>query len=494
MKFSRKIIGFAAALTLFATQFTPVMATEGTGTGQILEYAVDTVLVPTTFKFAINPRQYPVTYTYTLITAASNATAKTYSPTTVYFTPDTTPGTFKKDTTIVSQTTLDDAITAGTVYLGETSTDQVVSLGYGIASKATEAKNVNIKLEVQAYTPAQNKTAIEFVSDVDSATLKTSGGSGTAENGEMKMYMAVASTSATPTVQSYNPTYEKKPLTYDWAAYDAETTKPTLFVKTGTGDAATYAKTYDNTTTIAEADYPTKLAAGLYTETTTIGPEIRTKDLADVTFAKAAVGNAVFADNGGSNKAETKIGYKLDKATYTPKPGTFIGFSTTAANLSDNLELTTLGEVTAFTLTGALNKGADWSKADATSLNIIATYEITASDGSEQLVSGTKFQLEPSERPSVSGSLAILKNGENAVLSVDLGVGSAAATAVTGFVVKSTNRDWLAEGGVTYSNGEITIPATYVEYLISTEAARVVTIVFNDPANTSVDVTLALKQ
>ncbi len=96
--------------------------------------------------------------------------------------------------------------------------------------------------------------------------------------------------------------------------------------------------------------------------------------------------------------------------------------------------------------------------------------------------------------PSATSTQAVLETGKVANVSVDLGLGDLAATGISSFKVKSTGRDWYAEGAVTYEDGVITIPADYVDYLIGTEEARLIQIKFNDTAKTAVEVTLAEKE
>lgn len=94
------------------------------------------------------------------------------------------------------------------------------------------------------------------------------------------------------------------------------------------------------------------------------------------------------------------------------------------------------------------------------------------------------------DTPSATATQAVLEAGKSADVTVTLGT----ATGITGFTVKSTGRNWYTENAVQFSDNKITIPADYVDYLISDETARVITITFNDTANTSVDVTLAVKE
>lgn len=228
----------------------------------------------------------------------------------------------------------------------------------------------------------------------------------------------------------------------------------------------------------------TKLGDG----STDIGETTAAEDLADVTMTAAEGKDVVLAT--GTND----LAFKLGKATYALKDGEEIALGTDNDNdVKDKFKLTALGGVSAFTLTGALNKNAYWEK-NTEKIKIDLTYEIKETSDEDVVITGTHAMIATAAAPSAAATQAVLEAGEDAEVVVNLGSGAKAATEVIGFTVKSTNRDWLAEGGVTYDDGKVTIPAAYVDYLISAESARVITIAFNDTAETTVDVTLSVKE
>lgn len=137
-----------------------------------------------------------------------------------------------------------------------------------------------------------------------------------------------------------------------------------------------------------------------------------------------------------------------------------------------------------------------WSDASFQLEGSVTSGKAITSTTTAPTVTVTWSWVDPSATaaPSATATQAVLEAGKPATVTVSLGLGDLAATGISAFTIKSTNRNWYAEGGVTYSDGAISIPADYVDYLISDESAREVNIIFNDTAKTSVDVTLAVKE
>lgn len=356
MKISKKVLGVAMsiavlgsqAMTVLATDVTPTTPTTTGGNANILDYKVETVVVPTALKVALNPKGYAVTTGY--------VKADSYAANTVYYTESG--GTYTKANPQPDST----AFGSTDYYTAVTTTDQVVSLNYGIASKATAAKTVKVDFAV-TYTAVDGKKAIEFVDSAAKATAyNESTNTDGAKKGEYKMYLAVASASALPTANTYKKTTD--------SAVDSN---KTYYTK---GNDGTYTKT-----TPADAN----ALATCYEEDTVIGTEISAKELSDVTMTKATAGNQVFA-KGTTNKADASIAYSLGAATYALKDGEKIDFGTTQTDLGNKLEMSTLGGVAGFTLTGAVNPDADWTEADAAAITIAPTYTIANATGSEAAV------------------------------------------------------------------------------------------------------------
>ena len=373
MKISKRVLGVAMSMVMLGGQVMPALAngastppTTTGGTANILDYKIESVVVPTTLKITLNPKGYDITTKYVEATA--------YAANTVYYTESG--GTY-------TEATVADASafgTGGPYYTAVKSADQVVSLNYGVANKSTGDKNVKVDFAV-TYTATDGKKAIEFVDSAAKAqAYNASTNAVGAKTGEHKIYLAVASASALPTANTYVKTTD--------TAVDASTT---YYTKSG----ATYTKVAS----------PVVGDLGTYYEATTaIGTEITASELSDVTMTKATVGNQAFV-KGATNKADASIAYKLGTATYALKKGEVIDFTTTQAQLANKLEMSAIGGVAGFTLTGVVNADADWSEADATAITITPTYTITNATGSEAAVdSGAYNQVNLGPQLSVTAT------------------------------------------------------------------------------------------
>ncbi len=400
MKISKKALGAAMSVVMLGSQVMPVLAsgsavptapTTTGGTANILDYKVESVVVPTALKITLNPKGYDITTKY--------VEATSYAANTVYYTESA--GTYTK-------ATVADAAafgSGGPYYTAETTDDQVVSLNYGVANKSTGAKSVKVDFAA-TYTAVDGKKAIEFVdSEAKAQAYDATNNADGAKAGEHKMYLAVASAAALPTANTYAKT--------------ADTTVDngkTYYTKSG----AAYTK----------VDSPVADDLGTYYEaTTTIGTEITAAELADVTMTKAATGNQVFV-KGATDKADASIAYSLGAATYGLKDGETIDFTTTQADLASKLEMSVLGEVAGFTLTGAVNADADWTEADATAITITPTYTIADATGAEAAVdSGAYKQVTLNAGPSAPATVNFdTTNG--ATFDVNFGLGESAATQI----------------------------------------------------------------
>ena len=264
-KLTKRLLGVVLSVALVFGQAIPALA-EGEqpdlgGTGNVLDYAVTTVVTPTSLKIALNPNEYAITTKYVKTADESYQSTKTYFTEAdgVYTAADIT------------------AFAANTVYYEAVkSTAQVVSLNYGIANKSTEAKDVTVDIKA-TYTAAANKTAIEFVDTAAKTQAYNAETNATgAKKDELKMYLAVAS-AATPSGDTVPVTAD----TFVKATAFAANTK--YFTKSEAGVFAE-ASTQPTADTFKNATY--------YTATTTIGPEITAAQLSDVTMT-AATGDSV---------------------------------------------------------------------------------------------------------------------------------------------------------------------------------------------------------
>lgn len=472
MRKFRRLAALVMATTLVASQAMPVLAdntTTGTdGTGNILDYATTTVVVPTTIKIAINPNGYTVNTKYTEV--ASDAA---FDSGTTYYTKESD-GKFKKADI--------DAFAANTTYYTASQlTDQIVSLNYGLANKSTEAMDVSIDIKAD-YTAVSNNEAIEFVdsSDKTAAYDETSNPDG-AKKGEYKMFVAVASAKA--------PADTSVPVTADtYAKASAYAANTTYYTKTVANNVTTFAEAASQ-----PADAAAFKANGpFYVKTTTIGPEILSSQLSDVGFAggkDATEANyAVFAAD-DSVKAKASVAYLLGKATYSVKDDEIIDFDTTQAQLAEKIELSAIGGVAGFTFTGSLNADADWTQADASAIKFTPIYTWTESEGEEEAITGAYNQIktEPANAaPSIATTSGTYSKANGITISnVKLGNGDLAATQISKVQVTTSSGEFvdLAASNWTYSDGTLTVSGTWGG--CSVGDTRSLKVIFNDSANTA---------
>lgn len=442
MRKFRRLAALVMATTLVASQAMPVLADEPDigGTANVLDYSVTTVVTPTSLKIALNPNQYDITTKYVKTADTELDTDKTY-----YTEAD---GVYTKVASPVVGS-------IGTYYEAVTSDSQVVSLNYGMANKSTEAKDVAVDIKA-SYTSAEGKTAITFVDSAAKTQAKTEQNADGAEKGELKMYLALASAAA-PASGTTCPitanTYAKA------TAFDANAT---YFTKDNDGKFAKAAT--------QPADETAFKAGTFYVETTTIGPEITATQLSDVTMTAATGTSVVAFEPGTEEKAKASIAYKLNPATYTVKDGETIDFTTTQAQLATKLEMSALGGVSAFTITGAINADADWTTADTTTIKFTPVYTVTAATDEETAVAGGYNQIATTPAgPSVSITSAGVINVTN--LTAEKNFKSISLTGSDGttvdydtcvrdmaFVVADT---WTAEDGGFF---KMVMPTNYVEF------------------------------
>lgn len=371
MKTFKKVMAVALSAAMVASMSTSVFAeapTTTAGEANVLAFSAEAYVVPTTLKIALNPGGYTVIKTYKKTTDTAVNTSKTYY-------------TFasNKYTKVASPAVADIA----TYYEADsTSTDKVISFNYGIVNKSTVAKDVKISLEA-SYTPAANKEAIEFVDAETFATPKTTANPLGAESDEMKMYLGVATVNATG-ITGVDTYYFK---TKDTAI---DTGKKYYTVSSGV---------YSEVTSPAVADIGT-----YYEQSSAMGTQVTADALGNVAMTAATTGVAPFVK--GTSKTTAEVNCIMTKATYNVKSGENIDFSTTQTALADKIEITELGTtgsgstlkttgVTGFTIVGNLNDEADWTKADATAINIAPTYEFTDVNDKEanRAISGTLNQF-----------------------------------------------------------------------------------------------------
>lgn len=125
----------------------------------------------------------------------------------------------------------------------------------------------------------------------------------------------------------------------------------------------------------------------------------------DKNTAAADLGDVVMTESTDSKVAlyggENVIGFKLDKASYSPKTGSDITLGTSNDNdVKDSFEISALGSkgVTAFTFKGAMSDKSDWSKlTQGITIAAVYTFEDVVGDETALGTSDTmiKFNIAP---------------------------------------------------------------------------------------------------
>jgi hypothetical protein len=379
MKITKKFLGALLTVAILAVQAAPLTVladqtstesldpkTGSTGAkANVLDYTIEKVVVPTTLQIALNPNGYEVNTRYV------EGESGKWSSSGVYYAKDSS-GHYSI-TKSASADTVEDFYTA------VSSSAQVVSLNYGIANKSTEAKVVKVDIKA-TYADTTNGSAarIQFVNTANEAAPKTQDNGSGALRDEFKMYLEIASASATPTAAT----------TFDLASGHVNGTK--YYTRSESGSSGNYV--YEKASPQPGAnDFS---GDTLYFKTThTIGKYVTSKDLGDVDMTLATDGRQTFAFDADTSGSKASVGYTLDVADYQLKDGAHLDFETVQDDMKDKLEMKTLGGVTAFTITGAVNKDADWSKAPAKFISITPIYTIENANGEETKVSGTLNQI-----------------------------------------------------------------------------------------------------
>lgn len=159
-----------------------------------------------------------------------------------------------------------------------------------------------------------------------------------------------------------------------------------------TGSGITFVSSAQDVTDAEDGEYKVHLTA-IPADATNVqvisGSNVSGGDADQTTTADAlndvimtqATGNAVTLRGG-----ENYLGFKLEKAKWTPKAGSELTLGTTNSNnVADNFEVTGLADggkgITAFTFGGEMNVKADWSKlTEGVKITVIYGNENAASD------------------------------------------------------------------------------------------------------------------
>lgn len=419
MRNSKKWMTAVLTAAMVVSQVVPAFATSAdivgggttSGAANILAYSVDRIVVPTTLKVALNPNGYNLVKAYKELgdkDAAKTARDKgkaifirTYDLANaewVYKQVLKTSTLGDDDDTVVIMD--DTALAASTLtfYQYDFDKSQIISLNYGIANKSTSDKVVQIDIKVNQDTNDKaGKLPIDFVDSRAKAEYDSTGTvEDSAKQDEMKMYLAVvAAKAAAPTTDTFERVTEWADELADVSLYTKDENGVYAYITADTGDGGV---TVGNGTTKpagSVADKPNFLKAlgtgesrtKLYKMSSVIGPEITAKQLSDVRMTVADQENEVAFTPGKENKANASIGFKLPQAEYGPDDGKDIfAFQATQETFGNSLQLNALTGVAGFTITGAMNKKVDWTRADTVALKIQPTYKVSDATGKETYI------------------------------------------------------------------------------------------------------------
>ena len=551
MKISRKIIGFAVATALFATQFTVAFASDATagdlgngsttdpnavvvsagneGKGNILINSVDKVVVPTALRFVLNPKGYEVIVRYNEVADPTQNASSGVN----YYVKNTTTNKYELVDTVTTAaisatpptgfpTGYDGKFYAVTVKNGSTYVDtseaQVISLNYGIMNKSTADKIVTASFKV-SYSDKGSGTPVTFV---DNATKATYGNAaGNAGKNDLKMFLQVQ-TPATGQAVKVRQTYTRVDTTL--AAAWANTTEYYTYTKSGT-TATGYKLIEDSDATGITTSAAGKFAsqanleaamkalngdvfilqaynnAGMATTPDTTGAQLSDAVLTGFVTAGDSPQTFVEPTAGASatDTADASVTYELAQGTYINRPGKLPDYN--SQDLGDDIMYCSAANgVTGFTFAGVMNAQVDWAKANTTALKITPRYTIRdladgeATEAVGDATNGTGLnQVVVAKKPTAvatQNTIDATSSPKTAYIAVDLGSGSLKATSVTSFKNKKGNAEWIS--AVTYANGRITFnKESDVQYLVDNADARTFVITFDE--GTELEVTLGIK-
>ncbi|MCH5249279.1 MAG: hypothetical protein J1E98_05085 [Lachnospiraceae bacterium] len=186
--------------------------------------------------------------------------------------------------------------------------------------------------------------------------------------------------------------------------------------------------------------------------------------------AAAALGDVAMTESTDSKVAlsagENVIGFKLDKATYSPKTGSDITLGTSNNNdVKDSFEISALGSkgVTAFTFKGAMSDKSDWSKLTQ-GITIAAVYTFEDVVGDEAAIGSSDTMIRVDIAPTFAtginvGSITYNKGAGNTALKkiVSIKLTTAAGKSYDGY--NAVANTWAAAKD---TGNEITFDAKFV--------------------------------
>jgi hypothetical protein len=539
MKLSRKIIGFAVATAIFATQFTTVMAADGTasdmgngstsgsdavvvaagneGQGNILINSADKVVVPTALRFVLNPKGYEVIIRYNEVVGfdKNSATLTAASGVNYYLKKGTKYEKYDLATGAALNSKLPadfDSSYDGKVYsvtpeaggtYVDTSRAQIISLNYGIMNKSTADKIVSASFKVSYSAKPNNEgTPVTFVGTAAEATYGNAANN--AGKNDLNLFLQVQTPADDKDVkvrQTYTratstaPTFANTTVYY---TYDGTTGYK--IVPDGADATEGYDAADGKFTAQADLDAALKIFngdifvlenynnAGMATTPDTTGSQL--SDAVITGFVTAGDSPQTFvapASPAATDAADASVTYELVQGTYVNRSGQLPDWNSQDLG-SEVMYCSAAPGVTGFTFAGAMNSQVDWAKANTTALKITPRYtirdledgEATEAVGDATNGKGLR-QVVIASGPSVVTTPAAffgsLTANTPASISVDLGTGSLAATSVSSVKWNGTE---LLGSAVTYNATAktLTFAAGSVDYLLGGGSDRTYSIEF----------------
>jgi hypothetical protein len=514
MKLSRKILGFAVAMTLVATQFTTAFAgaptqydnADGTydgtdGNVAILARSYNSVVVPTTIKVALNPNAYEIVVRYHDVTPA--ATGTTAAAGTTYYIKNLS-GKYEKYTgTVTAGTTdlftlasgLDNTKYEQKVYQADTVTGkQVVSLNYGMINKSTSEKIVKIDFKI-GYTEKANTTntnELTFVGTALAADAKSNSNPTGADKNEAKMFLQVQSADATNKVKVRETL--TRVLTYDSAtAADKPIASTAVLaadvpvwkvVKDGSGNITGYSLLGANEGASKIADAPTFATTladnkgDLFIKKSDapgntgydVTPETTAAQLSDAVITPVATGTdsprtfatGAVTKSGTSvtDAANCSVAYSLLPASYEKYANSVIDLDTTQSELAASVYCDEINGFAGFTFAGSMNPATncDWTRANTTGITITPKYTIRDPKSTTEAtkINGTSSQVNLATTVTFTGA---------GVITID---NLPANTTVTGATISYT-KGGVAKNDNIFDASGVTWNASYTSATLDTE-------------------------
>lgn len=232
--------------------------------------------------------------------------------------------------------------------------------------------------------------------------------------------------------------------------------------------------------------------------TSSADKDTATSALGDVAMTKAPEGKEVTLRAG-----ENKIGFKLDKAVYSPKSTGGVELGTnTSNNVQSNFEITGLAAagagITGFTFGGEMNANADWFKLQS-AIKITAVYTNETAPSDATVISGTGAMVTLPAAPTFTtgtdvGTISYTEGSGKDALKEIKSITMLAASgnkldgynALSGGWTAATNTDGLITFASAYMSG-------YIRNFTDSTRKATVTYVTADDVTKTVEVDVKLR-